>query len=374
MTSEEKADTAQPAVENSGKPRDPVRRWTLIVLLACIILTVLYLLADRHTPFTTQARVHANVVPIAAEVSGTVIAVDVTNNQEVVAGQRLFQVDPGSYELAVKAAEAALQTASQGVEAGVANVASAEARVESARASVWRAEQDATRMRRIREEDPGAISERRLESAEATLYSARSQLAAAEASLEAARSQLGDTGENNAQLRQARSSLEQAQLNLKRTTVLAPRDGLITDLRIDQGNFAAAGAPLMTFIAIHDSWVQADLTENNLGHVDAGDRVGLTFDVLPGRVFQGTVRRTGYGVQVSSNALGTLPTIDNQRNWLRDAQRFPVIVDFEHGDLDPADLRVGAQASVIVYTDDNWLLNLLGRIYLRAAALLSYAY
>ncbi|MEJ2315975.1 MAG: DsrE/DsrF/DrsH-like family protein [Gammaproteobacteria bacterium] len=116
------------------------------------------------------------------------------------------------------------------------------------------------------------------------------------------------------------------------------------------------------------------LRETFARHVDAGDRAELTFDVLPGKVFRGEVRRTGYGVQVSSNALGTLPTIENQRNWLRDAQRFPVAVDFERGGLDPADLRVGSQASVIVYSGDNWLLNLLGKIYIRAAALLSYAY
>ena len=77
--------------------------------------------------------------------------------------------------------------------------------------------------------------------------------------------------------------------------VYAPRDGLITDLRVDQGNYAAAGAALMTFIAVHDSWIQADLTENNLGNVKEGDRVEFTFDVRPGKVFKGTVRQTGLG-------------------------------------------------------------------------------
>jgi len=229
-------------------------------------------------------------------------------------------------------------------------------------------------MRRIREEDSGAISERRLESAEASLAAARGQLAAGEAALEAARSALGSTDESNAQIQQARSALENAQLNLQRTTIYAPSDGMITDLRVDQGNFAAAGAPLMTFISIHDKWVQADLTENNLGNVDAGDRVEISFDVRPGRVYPGRVRQTGYGVQVSSNALGTLPTIENQRNWLRDAQRFPVAIEFDAEDLDVSDLRVGSQASVIVYTGDNWILNTLGKFYIRVHALLSYAY
>ena len=229
-------------------------------------------------------------------------------------------------------------------------------------------------MRRIRKEDPGAISERRIQSAEAGLQSARSRLAAAQAQLEAARNALGSTDENNAQLQQARSSLNTARINLERTSVFAPADGLITDLRVDKGNYAAAGAPLMTFIAIQDTWIRADFSENNLGNVDPGDPVEITFDVRPGRVYHGKVRRTGYGVQVSSNALGTLPTIDNQREWLRSEQRFPAVIDFEVPDEIRNELRVGSQASVIVYTGDNWLMNALGKAYIRIAATLSYLY
>jgi len=314
------------------------------------------------------------VVPIAPQVAGRLLTVDVQNNQMVEAGQQLFSIDPASYELAVQAAEAMLKNTEQSIQAGISNVAAAEASVESAKASVWSAEQDAVRMRRIREEDAGAISERRIQQAEAALASSQGRLASAKAKLDATRSALGSTDENNAQIQQARSDLQNALLNLERTIVYAPKDGLITDLRVDQGNFASAGAALMTFIAIHDTWIQADLSENNLGHVDAGDRVEITFDVQPGKIFQGRVRQTGYGVQVDSNALGTLPTIKNDRNWLRDEQRFPVTIDFEAGDLAQSDLRVGSQVSVIVYTGDNWIMNALGKFYIRLNAFLSYAY
>ena len=108
--------------------------------------------------------------------------------------------------------------------------------------------------------------------------------------------------------------------------------------------------------------------------MNPGDRVEVNFDVRPGKVFKGSVRQTGYGVQVNSNALGTLPTIDNDRNWLRDEQRFPVTIDFEANDLSESNLRVGSQASVIVYTGDNVIMNALGRFYIRLNALLSYAY
>ena len=355
--------------------KDPVRKWTFIVLGLCIVLIALYLVADRATPFTSQARVHAFVVPIAPQVAGNVISVEVTNNDQVTAGQPLFRIDPTNYQQALEAAQASLQTVLQSVESGVSNVIAAEANVVSAEASVWSAEQDTQRMRRIRKEDPGAISQRRIDSAEASLAAARGQLSAAQASAEAARSALGATDESNAQIQQAKAALDKARVDLERTTVVAPRNGVVTDMRIDLGNFAAAGAPLMTFIATGQVWVRADLTENNLGNVNAGDRVELTFDVQPGKIYQGKIRETGFGVQVDSNALGTLPTIDNQRNWLRAAQRFPVIVDVETDKgAQRMGLRVGSQVSVIVYTGDNWLLNSLGQFYIRVIAILSYAY
>ncbi len=361
--------------KTSPPAKDPVRKWTFIILALCIVLTGLYLVADRQTPFTTQARVHAFVVPIAPQVSGNVISVEVQNNDQVTAGQVLIRIDPTDYELAVANAEAALQVTRQSIDAGVAGVEAAEANVEAARASLWRSEQDAVRMRRIRDEDPGAISQRRIDQAEASFAAAKARLAAVRASLESARSALGEVGENNADILRAQAALDKAHVDLERTVLIAPRDGFITGMRIDQGNFAGAGAPLMTFIATHEVWVRADLTENNLGHVKAGNRAELTFDVQPGRIFEGRISETGYGVQVDSNALGTLPTIDNQRNWLRDAQRFPVLIDVEtNEDPQQIGLRVGSQVSVIVYTGDNWLMNFLGRIYIRAVAIMSYAY
>jgi multidrug resistance efflux pump len=361
--------------ESSVKvPMDPVRKWTLIVLGASVVLMFWYLRSDRVTPYTNQARVHALVVPIAAQVSGNVTDVAVSNNEYVTEGQELFQIDRDKYLLAVETAQANLQSARQTTGASTANVDAARAGVEAADASLVRARQDAVRLRRIKEEDPGAISVRRLEQAEAGLSVARSQLSASQANLEKAIQDLGQVGDENSRILQAQAGLDQAQLDLSRTTVRAPDNGLLTDVRVDRGNFAGAGAPQMTFIAIHNIWVQADFTENNLGHVDPGDKVEIVFDSMPGRVISGRVRGTGFGVALNSAPLGNLPTIENDRQWLRDAQRFPVLVDFQLEDRDERlGIRVGSQASVIVYSGDNWLFNFVGRIYIRIASLLTYA-
>ena len=374
-TSGESESEAPADAKEAKKPADPVRRWTLLVLLLAVVLLTWYVASDRLTPFTSQARVHALVVPIASEVSGTIIEVSVSNNQAVEPGQELFRIDTSRYQLAVETAEANLQKARQTTGASTESVNAARANVGAAEASLHRAEQDALRMRRIKEEDAGAISERRIQSAEATWEIAKAQVEAAEANLEKAIADLGAAGEDNAAILQAQAALDQEQVNLDRTVIVAPDRGVVTDVRLDRGSFAAAGAPQLTFVATHDLWIQADFTENNLGHIKPGNTVEIVFDALPGKVFAGTVRSQGYGVEVQSTPLGSLPTVDNDRSWLRTAQRFPVLVDFEVSDTaDRSGMRIGAQASVRVYAGDSELLNSIGRFYMKALSYMTYAY
>jgi multidrug resistance efflux pump len=361
------------AVAGTVERGDPVKRWTLLVLLVVIVLVGWYLRADRITPATSQARVHALVVPIAPEVQGTITGVFVRNNQRVEAGQRLFQIDIERYELAVETARASLDLARQAREGAAANVDAARANLDSALANEERARLDAVRIRTIREQDPGAMSQRRLESAEASLASAQGRVASARAGLQGALENLGAPGDLNAQVRQAKASLDTALLNLARATVRAPEDGVVTGMRIDKGNFAGAGAPQMTFIGLENIWVQADFKENNLGHLDPDDTVDIVFDAYPGRVFRGAVREIGFGVTVNDPPLGSLPTIQNDRNWLRQAQRYPVLIDFAVPD-GPVRLKVGSQATVVVYTGEHPLFNALARWLMRLQALLTFAY
>jgi len=361
-----------PATE--AKQKDPVRKWTLIVLVLMAVLFGWYLLADRFTPYTIQARLHALVVPISPLISGLVEEVHVTNNQRIVAGDLLFRLNTDTYELILAAAEADLQSARQAVGVSVASVAAAEASVKAAEAGKIQAEQDAFRMRGIRAEDPGAISERRLQYAEASLAAAIANVEAAEANLEKARQDLGRLGEDNVRILQAQVAIADAQLNIDRSLVYAPDDGVVTNVRLDEGNFASAGQAQMTFIATDNLWVQADFTENNLGHIKARDKVQFHFDVLPGRLFDGIVRGTGFGVEVDSAPLGQLPSIENDKNWLREAQRFPVLVDFETQHVAELGVRVGSQATVTVYTGDRPVLNAVARLRMRLSSYLSYAY
>ena len=374
MTENQEASTEAESI-STEQAKDPVRTWTYIILALAAVLLIWYLISDRVTPYTSQARVHALVIPVSPEVSGTVISVAVGNNQRVTAGQELFQIDPNRNQLAVEAAEADLQTARQSMGASGANVSAAEAALVTAEAGRVRAEKDAVRLRRIQKEDPGAISVRRVESADASLTAAEGQVAAAKANIEKAKQDLGQTGEQNSRVLQAQSALDQARLNLEKTTVRAPEEGLVTDVRVNNGNYANAGSPQLTFIAIENIWIQADFTENNLGNIRPGNSVRMVFDVLPGQVFTGNVRETGFGVAVDSTPLGSLPTIENDRDWLRASQRYPVLIDFELPRRENGtDIRVGSQATVVVLTREGGLFNLLAKFQMWLNSLVTYAY
>lgn len=346
----------------------------VLVLIAASLLW--YFAADRLTPHTTQARVQAFVVPVAAEVAGKVLAVHVRNNDVVQPGQPLFDIDPSQYRIALQRSRSDYESVQRSVNAAAATVEAARAALQAAQANNVKSDKDATRQEKLYAEDPGAISVRRLEVAQATRIQARSQEKAAEADLHRALEAAGESGDNNAQLRSARSAVEKAELDLARTKVVAPGRGVVTDLRTDVGHFAQAGAAAMTLIANHDLWISADLTENNLGNIDPGDEVAIVLDVLPGEVLKGRVRSVGGGVSSGQQAPpGTLPTIQNSRDWLRQAQRFPVAIEFDAAEATRiGKLRPGGQAEVMVYTGDNVVMNLLGAGYIRLMSLVSYVY
>jgi multidrug resistance efflux pump len=363
-------DSAPPSAEKS------TRKGVLVLAGIIILLLLLHLVGDRVTPYSSQGRVHANVVAIAPEVAGPITKVHVRNNQLVKRGDPLFSLARDNYEIAASKARADISAVGRDLAASDAGIVQARAGVDAARAGLVRSQQDAARSERIHAEDNGAISIRRLEIARASLSESRAKLVSAQAQLEQARQARGLAGADNDRLVAAQSALAKAELDLKRTTVTTPGDGLITDLKADVGQVVGAGNPVMTFISVGDGWVTVDMTENNLGNMVPGNPADVVFDVMPGRVVRGRVRSIGYGVSAGpKTAPGSLPDVQSSRDWLRQAQRFPVLVEFDKGELASIPgVREGGQAEALVYTGDNPVLNALGRLYIRGMSLLSYAY
>jgi multidrug resistance efflux pump len=358
--------------DSAAQKKDPIRRVTQIVFIVCAVLFVWHLVSDRLTPHTDQARVTGLIVPIVPQVAGYLTEVNVRLHSVVDKDDVLFQIDPRQYEIAVQSAEANLDNTAQQVGAMAATVKSAVARLGIARAQLDRSQRTYDRTQDILSKNPGALSQVDKDRAETNLAQSQEKVSSAEADLEKAKQQLGVTGRENAQVRAAIAALEQAQLNLAFTTLYAPTRGAIESFSIDVGYYAAAGQPLTTFVSTSDVWIQADMRENNISRIEPGDPVEFVLDVAPGRVFKGTVRSVGYGVSAKGvPSRGDLPTVQSSQGWLRDPQRFPVIVGFEKGAAEGL-LRAGGQADVLVFTGRNPVLNLIARIGLRMRSLLSY--
>jgi multidrug resistance efflux pump len=376
-TASARTPSAPPSPAPPPRPADdPSGRAVKWVVALIVVSLIWYLLADRITPYTQQARVQAYVVPVAAEVSGRVTRVLVRDNQEVNAGDVLFEIEGEQYRIAADRARADLETMRRQIGASTAAIDSARASLRAAIANEVKARQDSERLERLYREDEGTISLRRLEVARATYEQAQSQVVAARAEVERAREQQGGIEAENAQLRSAAAALERAELDLANTRIRARTGGVITDLVTEVGQFASAGKAVMTLIAIRDVWISADMTENNLGRLRPGTPVSIVLDALPGKVFKGRIRSIGFGVSVGqSTPPGSLPSVQTSRDWLRPAQRFPVIVEFDKDERARlSNMRVGGQAEVMAFPSEGNPLNPLGRIFLRVMSWLAYVY
>lgn len=349
-------------------PANPLRRIALGVAVLIAVLFTLSIFMERRTPSTSQAVVQAYVVQMAAEVGGRVTDIAVLDNARVKTGQVLFRIDPQPYKLVVSEAEARLEETGQALGASTASVDAAQAQLVSARAQRDNIREQARRVNQLVER--GVFAPARQDEAKASLSSAEAAVSKAQADLERARQQLGPKGNDNPQFKQALAALEKARLDLVRTEVIAPADGVITHLQLAVGQVVSAGQPALTFIDRGTVWVSAAFKENSLEHVQADDPAELVFDVLPGRVFKGRVESVGWGVAQQDSSNSALPSVRNESGWVRDPQRFPVrlLVEEPH----PIGPRYGSQVTVVIYTDDNPMTNALGAFMTRLGAWLNY--
>ncbi len=364
---------AETGSDDTGRPgRDPVRIATLAVLALCVLFFVLYVRADRVMPYTDQARVSGYTVAVVPQVSGYITDIPVSLHQVVHRGQVLVQIDTQSYQIGVRSARAQLDNVVQQISGQSAAVEAAAAKVAAVRAQEDISKREFERIESIRERDEAAISQSDRDRAEAAWLGAVAQVEAAQADVRRLEATLGPVGAANPSVRAAMAGLEQAELNLARTSIRAPSAGAIESLELGVGHFAAAGQALMTFVSTADVWIEADLRENNLANLAPGTPVEILLDAAPGEIFDGVIRSVGLGVGGGiQSSRGSLPSVSQQKGWLRQPQQFPVVIDLAD-DVPKELLRIGAQASVMVYTGRHPVLNPIGRVLMRFYSLLSY--
>ena len=346
------------------------RRKALTALAAVVAVVGLvwggyeWLVGSRYES-TDNAYVQGNVVQITPQVAGTVLAIHADDTDFVKAGQVLVQLDPADAKVALEQARANLAQAVRQVRTLYANNGSLQAQINLRLAEVARAESEIARAsddlsRRQALVVNGAVSREELQHALTQLATARSAMGAAQAGVAAAREQLasnqamteGTSVEQHPSVQAAAAKVREAWLAAQRAALPAPVDGYVAKRTVQLGQRVAAGAPLMSLIALNQVWVDANFKEGQLRKIRLGQPVKLTADLYGKKIeYRGTVAGLGAG---TGSAFALLPAQNATGNWIKVVQRVPVRVALDADQVAANPLRVGLsmQAEVDVGKQD----------------------
>lgn len=330
--------------------RRPVATVIAVALLATTVLAgSLYWDDARRFQTTDDAFIAARQFAVAPKVAGYVTAVPVTDNQHVAAGDVIARIDDRDYKVALANAEAQVAAAKAGIEnidaqidVQGAQVAANKALLEQSQAKLIYAQQSATRYGTLSKE--GWSSQQTGELATAELYQQQGAVASAKANLTVAQRQfeaLKAQRENAvAHLREAKSQLDQAKLNLSYTTVTAAQSGRVVQLGAAVGEYAQAGTALTMFVP-DEIWVTANFKETQIDAMRPGQSATFEIDAYPERTIVGHVASVQPG---SGTAFSLLPAENATGNYVKIVQRVPVKIVV---DRLPTDVAVGPGMSVL---------------------------
>ena len=380
-------------------------RRNILIAVAAIVVIVAGLILWRYLgsyESTDDAQVDAHLYPVSSRISGYVTKVDVGDNQYVQKGAVLVEIDPRDYEVAVEQAKAALagaeataqslninvpittiSTASQlkfansGVEDAGAAIAGAETQVAAARADLEaaqandvKAQDDLRRYKALvdKKEIPQQTYDDAVAAAKASTASvaaARAHEATAEQTVEQAKTRLAQSVANQqsaqtgpqqvsltqarahaaiADVQQKRAALEQAQLNLQYTQIVAPVSGEVNKTVV-VGMNVTPGQQLLTVVPLDDVWITANFKETQLRQMKVGQRAEIHID-SSGKTFRGHVDSVS---GATGPLFSLLPPENATGNYVKIVQRIPVKIVLESGENQDHQLRPGMNVVPDVY-------------------------
>jgi len=363
----------------------PVGAWAaaLLLLAAVIVGGGLFLWNSLAWESTDDAQVNGHVMPLSARINGYVLEVPVMEGQLVHAGDLLVTIDPNDYKIAVEQAQAtfsdaqasaissrfnvpitsvttqsnldsadtAVVNAEAGLNAAERNFESAQALLEQAEANAARSDADLGRYQQlVAKEDishqqydqavaaakanrSGVVSARAIvQAAEQAVHQAEGKLLQARADLRSAKTapqQVSMTRAKadaaDAQARERKAQLDQAELNLSYTVVRSPVTGIIGKKTVEVGQNVGIGQELVEVVPLDDVWVTANFKETQLAHMRPGQPVEIKVDAY-GRTWKAHVTNLGAG---AGSVFSLLPPENATGNYVKVVQRVPVRIDFD---------------------------------------------
>jgi membrane fusion protein (multidrug efflux system) len=298
---------------------------------------------------TENAYVKADLVAISPDVDGRVVAVEVAENQFVRQGDVLFRLDPEPFQIALDLAEAKMLAVRNDIEAARAEFRQIEAEIEEARERVQFYTHQAERQREL--EGRGISTEVRLEEAEVDLMAAQQRVAALQEKLRTVLAKLGGDPASAAELhplyRQAEAEREMAALDLADAMVRAPVDGVVSRMRLQPGEWLDEGEPAFSLINPATTWIEANLKETQLEHVQVGQQVEIEADAYPNDLWIGKVASIS---PATGAEFALIPPQNATGNWVKVVQRLPVRIAVAPRDEQPP-LRAGMTVTVSIDTE-----------------------
>lgn len=311
------------------------------LLLAALIGSFAFMYFSGLSRSTENAYINADVVNVAAQVGGRVIAVHVKDNQHVSKGDALFDIDPEPFAIALSRAQADLAVAMQSARQDNAEVS-------VARAQVAQTESDLANARTSYKRDQELVAKHFL--SQQSLDDAQTRQQSLQAALEQARAKLTKAlsapqkPEERGDVLKAKAAIAQAKLDLEHTHVTASQDGQLSNVTLAAGSLVGAGVPLFALIADNSFHIDANFKETELAGVHPGQVVDIQIDMYPGQHFKGVVESLSGG---TGTAFSLLPPQNATGNWVKIAQRVPVRIKLAQTDAEHP-LRIGATATVSV--------------------------
>jgi multidrug efflux system membrane fusion protein len=320
-------------------------------LAAAVLLGVLAIFRLDRRPRSQDAFVYAESTGIVPEVSGRITTVHIRENQRVVAGDILLEIDREPYELHlaqaradVAALQAQIDTTSRQVASQSTAAKAAATQIKGAQSQLGLARSNSERLSPL--VDQGYATPQQFDEARTNEKVAQSALTAAEQKAKEATQSIGDTDSLRAKLRGAEAAASLAEWNLNHTVLRAPFDGWVSGFDITQGTYAAAGHPLFTLIKANEWYAVGNFRETELPNIQVGDAAIVWLLGAQNRSVQGRVESLSWGVAPQNSGAPGLPKVGRTLNWVTIAQRFPVRIRLE--DVPEGVARLGGTANIVV--------------------------
>lgn len=346
-----------------------------VVALSAAITVGWWNLYGQHSVSTDNAYTNVEIARISPSVGGTIAEVLVTDTQSVHAGDLLVRIDPADARFALLQAEANLDQTLRRVQgyyatdaalqaqvaAGQAEEKAAQAQLQSAEADFERARIDLDRRQALVKS--GSISGDELTRTQNAFSSAQAALTAARAAATQASAMLhvaernreanavlinGTDADQHPEVAAARARRDQAQLDLQRTEVRSPVDGVVAQRQVQLGQRVNAGSPLLSVVPVQDIYVDANFKEGQLEQVRMGQKAIVTADIYGTEVqYEGVVEGFSAG---TGSAFAAIPAQNATGNWIKVVQRLPLRIRLDQAQLQQHPLKVGLSMNVSIDT------------------------